>query len=178
MDAACCKTGAVLWLTGLSGSGKSTIAREVERRLLRMEVPAFMLDGDEFRASMSRDLGFDAAGRKENIRRASVVAAALAKSGIVVISSFISPFAADRANARVLAPKGCFFEIHIDAPLEICAKRDPKGLYKKALAGEMPEFTGISAPYEPPLKPELRINTAEHSVDEAVESVIRLISPP
>jgi len=166
--------GAVLWLTGLSGSGESTLARAVEESLFRRGVEAYVLDGDNLRHGLNRDLGFSPADRAENIRRVGEVARILADLGVVAITAFISPYRADRDGVRAIAG-GDFLEVFVDADLATCEARDPKGLYAKARRGEIPEFTGISAPYEAPAAPELVVDSARFSVDECVERVIRLL---
>ena len=163
--------GGILWFTGLSGSGKTTLALELERQLTKHRYQAFVLDGDNIRGGLNRDLGFSPADRSENIRRIAEVAALFADSGQIVIAAFISPYAEDREIARALRPD-MFHEVFINSDLGICEKRDPKGLYKKARAGEIPDFTGISAPYEAPQNPELIIETGEETV---LESLYRLI---
>jgi bifunctional enzyme CysN/CysC len=171
--------GAVLWFTGLSGSGKSTIANALERTLTGRGIHCYELDGDNLRFGLNRDLGFSDAERRENIRRAAEVALLFADSATVVINSLISPFAEDRARARELArEKGVpFFEVFVDAPLEICEKRDPKGLYAKARRGEIAQFTGISSPYEAPKNPELTLNTGTQSVEACVAAIIDALMP-
>ena len=171
--------GAVLWFTGLSGSGKSTIANALERELTRRGVHCYELDGDNLRFGLNRDLGFSDAERKENIRRAAEVALLFADSSTVVVTSLISPFREDRARARELArEKGVLFlEIHVNAPIEVCEKRDPKGLYAKARRGEIAQFTGISSPYEAPESPELRLDTANLNVEACVTQVIDALMP-
>lgn len=166
--------GGIVWLTGLSGSGKSTIAMEVERRLFQKGWQAFVLDGDNIRHGLNSDLGFSPEDRTENIRRIAEVANLFVQAGMVVLTSFISPYRSDRDRARAVNPEA-FAEIHVKASLAACEQRDPKGLYAKARQGAIAEFTGISAPYEPPLKPDLTIDTEKLSVDEAVEAVLRYI---
>ncbi len=166
---------ATLWLTGLSGSGKSTIAYELERRLVEMGRACFVLDGDNIRHGLNRDLGFSDDDRTENIRRVAEVAALMNDAGLIVITSFISPFVKDRASAREIIGEGRFVEVFVDAPLETCEQRDPKGLYAKARAGEIPDFTGITSPYEPPKEPEVRVDTERLSVEEAVETLLRRV---
>lgn len=153
--------GACLWFTGLSGSGKSTIAQEVQNVLFEKGVKTYVLDGDNIRHGLNSDLGFSPEDRNENIRRIGEVAKLFADAGILVMTAFISPYRADRDRVRKILGDGEFMEIFVDADLETCEERDPKGLYKKARAGEIKEFTGISAPYEAPLNPELVINTTE-----------------
>ncbi|MCU0858267.1 MAG: sulfate adenylyltransferase subunit CysN, partial [Pontiellaceae bacterium] len=160
--------GATLWLTGLSGSGKSTIARRLERELIDMGQACCILDGDNIRHGLNRDLGFSAEDRKENIRRIAEVAKLFNDAGLLVITAFISPYRADRRHAREIIGADRFFEIFIDAPIELCEQRDPKGLYKKARTGEIQQFTGVSDPYEAPEHPEFRLNTGELSVPESV----------
>lgn len=164
--------GAVLWFTGLSGSGKSTVAREVERLLVENGVSAYVLDGDNVRHGLNKDLGFSPEDRTENIRRIGEVAALFADANVVALTAFISPYRADRHAARQAVGDDRFFEIHCAADLEVCEERDPKGLYKKARSGEIPQFTGISAPYEAPEDPELRIDTGGQPLEETVQSVL------
>ncbi|MCD6420029.1 MAG: sulfate adenylyltransferase subunit CysN [Synergistetes bacterium] len=166
----------IIWLTGLSGAGKSTIANELELRLNRMGIHTYILDGDNIRHGLNRDLGFSREDRRENIRRVAEVARLFVDAGLVVITSFISPFAEDRKYARSLVEDGEFIEVFVDAPLEVCRQRDPKGLYKKAEKGEILEFTGVSSPYEPPEFPEIHIKTDKLTVKESVDKVIRYLS--
>ena len=168
--------GVVLWLTGLSGSGKSTLAYALERRLTSMGRLCYALDGDNVRMGLCSDLGFSPDDRAENIRRIGEVAALFADAGVITLASFISPYEEDRANARKTAPAGKFIEVYLDVSVEVCERRDPKGLYKKARAGEIPNFTGISAPYERPQDPELRIDTETLDVGQCVERVIAELS--
>lgn len=170
--------GCVLWLTGLSGSGKSTIARATERRLTRMGKLVVVLDGDELRDGLCVDLGFTPRDRTENIRRAGEVAALLADIGLIVIAAFIAPYAADRRQAKAATERGAvgrFFEIHVHASLPECERRDPKGLYRKARAGEIPEFTGIDAPYEAPEAPDVRIDTDGNPVEAGAATLVELL---
>ena len=164
-------TGVTLWLTGLSGSGKSTIARALEEDLIRRGLPSYVLDGDNIRHHLNRDLGFTPEDRTENIRRVGEVAKLMTHAGLVVIAAFISPYAADRDRARSIQGPGNFLEVYLSADLATCEGRDPKGLYKRARAGEIPEFTGISAPYEPPKSPEIVLDTARLSPEECVVQV-------
>ena len=166
---------ATIWLTGLSGSGKSTIARNLEKRLIDAGRASFILDGDNIRHGLNRDLGFSAEERTENIRRIAEVAKLFNDAGIMVITAFISPYRQDRHRARDIVGNESFLEIHVDAPLEVCEERDPKGLYKKARDGEITRFTGISAPYEAPEQAELKINTAAVDVDQAVETILKTL---
>ncbi len=163
----------VLWLTGLSGSGKSTIANALETRLHALGHHTFLLDGDNVRHGLNRDLGFTDADRVENIRRISEVARLMSDAGLIVITSFISPFVSERQMARELMTKGEFFEIYIDAPLEVCEKRDEKGLYAKARAGQLKNFTGIDSAYEPPKKPEIVVDSTRLSPDDAASLIIK-----
>jgi bifunctional enzyme CysN/CysC len=162
----------VLWLTGLSGAGKSTIANLVESELHRRGHHTYMLDGDNVRHGLNADLGFTEADRVENIRRVGEVARLMVDAGLIVIVSFISPFRAERSMARSLLEPGEFIEIHVDTPLAVAEERDPKGLYRKARRGELANFTGIDSPYEPPLDPEIRLDTTALSPAEAAAAVI------
>ena len=164
--------GAVVWLTGLSASGKSTIARRAEQLLLERGHSAYVLDGDNIRFGLNKDLGFSPADRTENIRRIGEVAKLFADGCVVTLTAFISPYRADRDSVRAMMPEGTFFEAFVHADLALCEERDPKGLYKKARAGQIPEFTGISAPYEEPTSPELVIRTGEGSVDECAMQIL------
>ena len=163
---------AVLWFTGLSGSGKSTIANLVEQRLYRMNRHSFLLDGDNVRHGLNRDLGFTEVDRIENIRRVGEVAKLMADAGLIVLSAFISPFRAERDMVRAMLPEGEFIEVFIDTPLAEAERRDVKGLYKKARAGQLANFTGIDSPYEPPERPEIRIDTTVMTPDEAADLII------
>ena len=165
----------VIWLTGLSGSGKSTLANALERRLLEMGRHTILMDADNIRKGLNRDLGFSEADRVENIRRIGEVAKLMTDAGLIVITAFISPFRADRDMVRALLPAGTFLEVHLSTPLEVCEARDPKGLYRKVRQGEIPNFTGISSPYEEPLAPELRLNTGTLPVIECVEVIMELL---
>ena len=167
--------GGVLWFTGLSGAGKSTLAMEVEQRLFRKGYHVYVLDGDNVRRGLNANLGFSPDDRAENIRRVGEAAALFADAGLIVITAFISPYRADRERARA-AGRGAFHEIYVDADLEICEQRDPKGLYKKARSGEIKDFTGISAPYETPIDPELMVNTSNSAVDTCAEQIVDYVS--
>jgi bifunctional enzyme CysN/CysC len=169
---------AVLWLTGLSGAGKSTIANRVEQKLASMHRHTFLLDGDNIRQGLNRDLGFTDADRAENMRRVGEVAKLMTDAGLIVITAFISPFRAERAMVRQMMRPGEFFEIFIDTPLERAEARDVKGLYKKARGGQLKNFTGIDSPYEPPESPELRIDTTTLTSDEAAEAIVGLLEHP
>jgi bifunctional enzyme CysN/CysC len=165
----------VLWFTGLSGSGKSTLANELEKKLFEMGHRTYVLDGDNVRHGLNKDLGFTQEDRIENIRRVAEVAKLMVDAGLIVLTTFISPFRADREMARSLFNEGEFFEIFVDAPIEVCEKRDPKGLYKKARKGEIKNFTGIGSTYEAPEQPDLSINTHTHMVDEAIVRLQELL---
>jgi adenylylsulfate kinase len=165
--------GVLLWFTGLSGSGKSTIANEVAHRLHAMGKLAYILDGDNIRHGLNKDLGFSPEDRKENIRRISEVACLFVDAGLITITAFISPYREDRDFCRNLVGEDRFIEIYTKASIETCEKRDPKGLYKKAKAGEVKDFTGINAPYEEPENPELIIDTDKENVEESVEKVMK-----
>jgi adenylylsulfate kinase len=171
-EAALRTRGCVVWFTGLSGSGKSTVSRRVEQMLLSLGVHAYGLDGDNIRHRLNVDLGFSPEDRKENIRRVGEVAALFADACTITLTAFISPYRADRAQVRALVPKGRFIEVFVDTPLEVCEARDPKGLYRKARAGDIPQFTGISAPYEAPEDAEIRLQTSGRSIDESATEVV------
>ncbi len=163
---------ATVWLTGLSGSGKSTIAVDLEKRLWERGIRAYILDGDNIRHGLNKNLGFSPADRTENIRRIGEVAKLFTEAGVMALTAFISPYRADRDQVRAIMAAGDFVEVHVDCPVEVCEQRDVKGLYKKARAGEIKEFTGISAPYEAPEKPELTINTAGQSVEASAMQIL------
>ena len=164
--------GAVLWFTGLSASGKSTVANAVDHKLHQRGIHTFVLDGDNVRHGLNKNLGFSQEDRAENIRRIGEVAKILADAGIVALTAFISPYRADRDQARALLEAGRFIEVHVDASLETCEQRDPKGLYKKARAGEIKGFTGIDDPYEAPLAAELVLDSNTHGIDELADQVL------
>lgn len=161
-----------IWLTGLSGAGKSTIANALEVALTEQGKHTYLLDGDNVRHGLNKNLGMSDDDRAENIRRVSEVAKLMVDAGLIVVTAFISPFRADRDAARALFEDGEFVEVFVHAPLEECEKRDPKGLYKKARAGEIKEFTGIDSPYEAPEKPEMVINTAENDIEACVREIM------
>lgn len=163
---------ATVWFTGLSGSGKSTLAYAVESALVDRGVAAYVLDGDNVRFGLNRDLGFSPEDRTENIRRIGEVCRLFHDAGLVVLSSFISPYRADRDAVRSLHPAGGFVEVFVDTPIEVCEERDVKGLYARARAGEIADFSGISAPYEPPTQPELRVDTSRADLDTCVAAVL------
>ena len=164
--------GLTLWLTGLSGSGKSTIAVELEHALIENSHQAYILDGDNIRHGLNKNLGFSPEDRSENIRRIGEVAKLFTDANIITITAFISPYRQDRENARKLQKDGEFIEVYVKCPLDVCEQRDTKGLYKKARAGEVKEFTGISAPYEEPLNPEITIDTSKLSVEESTKAIL------
>ncbi len=164
--------GCVIWFTGLSGSGKSTLANAVEYVLHQQNHHTYVLDGDNVRHGLNKNLGFSPEDREENIRRIGEVAKLFADAGTIVMTAFISPYRDDRDTARELITEGRFIEVFVDCPLEVCEERDTKGLYKKARAGEIQEFTGISAPYEPPMAPEVTVNTVELSIEESAKTVV------
>jgi len=166
----------VLWFTGLSGSGKSTLATEVEKELYQRGVRTYVLDGDNIRHGLNRDLGFGKDDRKENIRRIGEVAKLFVDAGIVTLTAFISPYKEDRDMVRALFGQGEFIEIYVKCSIEECERRDPKGLYKKARRGEIRDFTGISAPYEEPVNPELVVETERETVEESVGRVLAFLS--
>ncbi len=166
---------AILWFTGLSGAGKSTLAHAVEERLHLNNCRTLVLDGDNVRHGLCGDLGFSVKDRTENIRRIAEVAKLMLDAGVITMTAFISPFSAEREAARRLVPHGDFLEIYCHAPLEVCETRDVKGLYKKARAGEIKDFTGISSPYEPPQAAELVVDTGSFSLDECVDQVLGLL---
>lgn len=166
---------AVIWFTGLSGSGKSTLAQALEGRLHRLGCLTYVLDGDNLRQGLCADLGFSDADRGENIRRAGAAASLFVDAGVLVLAAFISPFRADRARARALVGPGDFFEVHVACPLAECERRDVKGLYKRARAGHIPLFTGISSPYEAPLAPELAIATDAIGLDASVDLLLAML---
>ncbi|TVT30948.1 adenylyl-sulfate kinase [Marinobacter vinifirmus] len=166
----------LLWFTGLSGSGKSTIANALDVALHERGYHTFLLDGDNVRHGLCKDLGFSDDDRVENIRRIGEVSKLFADAGLIVLSAFISPFTSDRRLVRNLFPAGEFIEVFMDTPMDTCEDRDPKGLYQKARAGEIKHFTGITSPYEAPERPEVRLDTSAMSVDQCVESLIDYLS--
>lgn len=167
--------GCVIWFTGLSGSGKSTIAFALERRLAASRRLTYVLDGDNIRHGLCSDLGFSPEDRTENIRRIGEVAALFADAGLIIMASFISPYTSDRQLARSRVPQHKFIEVFLDVPVEVCERRDPKGLYRKARAGEIQQFTGVSAPYEEPAAPEIRLDTDQLSVSECVDRIVEYL---
>lgn len=166
------KPSPVIWLTGLSGSGKSTIANELELRLEKMGIKSYVLDGDNIRMGLNRDLGFSDDDRKENMRRIAEVAKLFADSGTITIAAFISPFREERAAARDVIGSENFIEVHVNTSLEDCEERDVKGLYKKARAGVIPNFTGIDSPYEEPMNPDLVVEAGKFSVSDCVKKIM------
>jgi adenylylsulfate kinase len=167
--------GAVLWFTGLSGSGKSTLAHALDEHLHRRGVHTYVLDGDNIRSGLNSDLGFSAEERQENIRRIGEVARLFADAGLITLTAFISPYRRDRDQVRALLPEGRFIEIFVKCPLDVAEGRDPKGLYKKARAGEIPQFTGVSDPYEEPEAPEVTVDTSTQAIGEALQHVERYL---
>jgi bifunctional enzyme CysN/CysC len=162
----------LVWFTGLSGAGKSTVSGLVDRQLLALGVHTYALDGDDVRRGLSRDLGFSAQDREENIRRCGEVAALMVDAGLVVLASFISPYAADRQLVRGLVAGDEFVEVFVDVPLEVAERRDPKGLYARARRGELIDFTGVDAPYEAPIDPEVHLHTATTTAQECAAQVV------
>jgi len=168
----------ILWFTGLSAAGKSTVANLVDARLHALGKHTYLLDGDNIRLGLNRDLGFSDADRAENIRRIAEVAGLMVDAGLIVLVAFISPFRRERALARGLVGPGEFVEIFVDTPIAVAEARDPKGLYKKARRGELKDFTGIDSPYEPPLAPEIRIDTTLTSAQDAAEQIVGFLKLP
>ena len=168
--------GCVVWLTGLSGSGKSTIARSLESQLVGQRHPAYVLDGDNVRHGLNSDLGFSPADREENIRRIGELAGLFADAGIITIAAFISPYRTGRERARRIVGPERFIETYVDVSLDECERRDPKGLYKQARAGRIADFTGIDAPYEPPGDPEIRITTAQATPADAAGKIMEYLA--
>ncbi|HBT73509.1 MAG TPA: adenylyl-sulfate kinase [Lysinibacillus sp.] len=166
----------ILWFTGLSASGKSSVANAFARRLFERGNQAFVLDGDNVRHGLNKDLGFDEFGRKENIRRIGEVSKLFIESGQIVLTAFISPYREDRQVVRGLVDDGEFLEVYVKCSVETCEKRDPKGLYKKARNAEITNFTGISAPYEEQENPEIILNTEQHSIEECVEQLTKILT--
>lgn len=164
--------GSILWFTGLSGSGKSTLAHALEDQLYQRGYHTYVLDGDNIRHGLCSDLGFSAEARAENIRRVGEMAKLFMDAGVITITAFISPFRSDRDRVRSIVSPGDFIEIYASCPLSVCESRDPKGLYRKAREGKIPEFTGISSPYEEPLNAEIVTNTGNHNISECVDQII------
>ena len=167
--------GAVVWLTGLSGSGKSTVAYRIEARLVARGIATYVIDGDNVRHGLNADLGFAPAERAENIRRVGEVARLFADAGVIALAAFVSPYREDRQRVRARIMDLPFFEVWVSTPLDECEKRDPKGLYRRARAGDIPDFTGISAPYEEPRSPDLRLPTHEEGVEQSANRVIAML---
>ena len=167
--------GLTIWLTGLSGSGKSTIAVELEHALIQNKHQAYILDGDNIRHGLNKNLGFSPEDRTENIRRIGEVAKLFTEANIITIAAFVSPYREDRDNVRKLLDYGKFVEVYVKCSLEVCEARDTKGLYKKARAGEVKDFTGISAPYEEPLDPELTVDSSKLSVEESTREILNYL---
>lgn len=167
----------LLWFTGLSGSGKSTLASGLEVHLFNQGYNTYVLDGDNIRSGLNNDLSFSSSDRTENIRRIAEVSKLFLDAGVIVLSAFISPFERDRSFVRRLVGEQNFLEIHVDCPLEVCEKRDVKGLYQKAREGVIKDFTGIDSPFEPPAKPDIKINTAISTIEFCLEDLIKYIEP-
>jgi len=167
----------VIWFTGLSGSGKSTLAGQLETYFHNQGYSTYILDGDNIRSGLNNDLDFSDSSRKENIRRIAEVSKLFVDAGVIVLTAFISPFKEDRQSARDLVGDDSFIEVHVDCPLEVCEQRDVKGLYKKARAGEIKHFTGIDSPFEEPEHPDVRVNTAERSLEDCLKELIENIEP-
>ena len=165
----------ILWFTGLSGSGKSTLANAVESKLVELKKHTYLLDGDNVRMGLNKGLGFSDADRVENIRRIGEVSKLFVDSGLIVLTAFISPFQSDRDSVRELVNDDEFIEVFVDTPLEVCESRDPKGLYKKARAGEIPNFTGISSPYEAPTNPEIHLVNDNIKIEDAANMVVKYL---
>jgi adenylyl-sulfate kinase len=170
------QTPRTVWLTGLPGSGKTTLAFALEKHLIKSGHTCFVLDGDNVRHGLNRDLSFSPDDRAENIRRVAEVAKLMNEAGVIVITAFISPLQIYRTMAREIIGAGRFLEIYLDTPIEVCEARDPKGLYKKARAGEIAEFTGVTSPYEPPKEPVLALNTESLSIEDALARIHAVIS--
>ncbi len=170
------QSGLVVWFTGLSGAGKTTLAVSVERRLFDDGYRTFLIDGDLLRTGLCSDLGFDAADRHENVRRAGVVSGLMASAGLICLTALISPFRSDRLRARSLLPPDGFLEVYVNAPLAVCEARDVKGLYRRARANEIPNFTGISSTYEPPETPDLEVRTDLLTVEESIDAVLAAVN--
>ena len=165
----------IIWFTGLSGSGKSTLAGMLEEALFAKGKKTYLLDGDNVRYGLNKDLGFSEADRKENIRRVAEVAKLMMDAGLIVITAFISPYREDRDLVRKMVQPGEFVEVFVNTPLDVCEQRDPKGLYKKVRAGELQQFTGIDSPYEEPLEPELTIQTMNQTPEESVKQILKFL---
>ena len=165
-----------IWFTGLSGSGKSTLANEIEKRLVAMGKHTMLLDGDNVRMGLNKNLGFSEADRIENIRRIAETSKLMNDAGLIVLTSFISPFTRDRRNAKDIIGED-FIEVYISTPIEVCEQRDVKGLYKKARRGEIENFTGINSPYEEPENPDITVDTSKHTIDECVDIIMEKLSP-
>jgi len=167
----------LLWFTGLSGSGKSSLASSLEVHFFNLGYNTYILDGDNIRGGLNADLNFSDSDRTENIRRIAEVSKLFLDAGVIVLTAFISPFKKDRDFARELVGQANFFEIHVDCPLEVCEKRDVKGLYKKAREGKIKDFTGIDSPFEAPTNPDIRVNTANNSIEVCLQELIKVIKP-
>ncbi|MFB5190193.1 adenylyl-sulfate kinase [Alicyclobacillus fastidiosus] len=164
--------GLCIWFTGLSGAGKSTLANALEQRLFEEGVHTYLLDGDNVRHGLNAGLGFDKESRQENVRRVAHVAKLFTDAGVVAITALISPYRDDRARAREVISSESFLEVYVECPVEVCITRDPKGLYERAKSGMIKEFTGVSSPYEPPLSPDIMVNTSEMSINDCIERIV------
>ena len=167
----------LVWLTGLSGSGKSTLASALERQLFKQDYKVYLLDGDNLRGGINKDLGFSENDRKENLRRAGEISRLMVDAGLIVISAFISPYQLERQAVRAILGPERYIEIYVNCPLRICEERDVKGLYEKARQGIIPEFTGISSPYEIPENPTIEVRTDEESITESLEKIMDIVEP-
>lgn len=167
----------LVWLTGLSGSGKTTLALRLEHYLFHQGYKAFLLDGDNVRMGLNKDLHFTEEDRKENLRRIGEVAKLMLDAGLVVISAFISPYDIEREAVKEIVGENRFTQVYVNCPLSVCEERDVKGLYQKARKGIVPNFTGISAPYEAPIKPDIEVKTSEETIDESLQKIIHLVEP-
>jgi adenylylsulfate kinase len=167
----------LIWMTGLSGSGKTTLALRFEHYLFHKGYKIFILDGDNVRNGLNKDLGFSEADRKENLRRIGEVAKLMMDAGLIIICSFISPYEQDRVSIKNIVQENRFIEVHVNCPVDVCEKRDIKGLYAKARKGIIPDFTGVSAPYEVPLKPDVEVNTSIETIEESLDKIIKFVEP-
>jgi len=167
----------LIWMTGLSGSGKTTLALRLEHYFFHKGFKIFILDGDNVRNGLNKDLGFSEADRKENLRRIGEVAKLMMDAGLIIICSFISPYEQDRVSIKNIVQENRFIEVHVNCPVDVCEKRDIKGLYAKARKGIIPDFTGVSAPYEVPLKPDVEVNTSIETIEESLDKIIKFVEP-
>lgn len=167
----------LIWMTGLSGSGKTTLALRLEHYLFHKGYKIFILDGDNVRNGLNKDLGFSEADRKENLRRIGEVAKLMMDAGLIIICSFISPYEQDRVSIKNIVQENRFIEVHVNCPVDVCEKRDIKGLYAKARKGIIPDFTGVSAPYEVPSNPDVEVNTSLETIEESLDKIIKFVEP-